>query len=337
MIAARLCEKLSAMIGPRRCLGAVILCVGSVAGCTGETPPTASRPLFAVGTRGTQLGKFYHPRAVAIEPRSGRFYVADRSGRIQLFEPDGRPLLEWKLPASELGQPVGMIVEADGSLLVNDSHYHRILRYTPDGSRILAEWGTEGTGPGQFTFGRDIVVDSEGLVYAGDYGGQNDRILKFSSSGEFLLEWGGIGEEPGKFQRPQGMAIETHAGTEYLLVADSSNHRVQRFTLDGRFHSSIGRLGRGPGELRFPYSVAVGKDGAIYVCEWGNNRVQRFDFQGRSRGTWGGPGHAEGELATPWDIAVGPDGRILIADFGNQRVQAFRWSEALASAQGGGR
>lgn len=293
---------------------------------------TSAPPLLVVGRHGSTLGKFHHPRAVAVDA-SGRFYVVDRSGRVQLFDADGTPLTQWRLPASELGQPVGLFVEKEGTLLVNDSHYHRLLRYSADGSRILAEWGTEGKGPGQFTFGRDVVVDSQGFIYAGDYGGLNDRILKFTTHGEFLLEWGSVGEEPGKFQRPQGMAIERRGDEEFLLVADAANHRVQRFRLDGRFESSFGVLGRGPGELRYPYSVAVGSDGYILVCEWGNNRVQRFDANGRSCGIWGGPGHQPGELATPWDLALGADGRLFIADYGNHRVQVFRWPPELASQQ----
>jgi DNA-binding beta-propeller fold protein YncE len=302
-----------------------------LSGCTAASSDPATKPLLIVGSQGLSPGKLYHPRAVAVDAKTGRFYVVDRSGRIQLFEAQGKLALEWRLPEHALGQPVGLAIEADGSLLVNDSHYHRILRYASDGSSILARWGTEGTGPGQLTFGRDVVVDSKGFIYAGDYGGLNDRILKFSHDGAFLLAWGGVGEEPGKFQRPQGMAIERRKDGEFLLVADAVNHRVQRFTREGRFVSSIGTLGRGPGELRFPYSVAVGTDGAIYVCEWGNNRVQRFDAEGRSQGSWGNAGRAEGELATPWDIALGPEDRIYIADYGNHRVQVFRWPVAVAA------
>jgi DNA-binding beta-propeller fold protein YncE len=310
----------------------LVLLSGLCASCERTATIAPARPLLVVGRHGTTLGKFHEPRAVAVDAKTGRFYVVDRSGRIQLFDAGGNALLEWRLPEIQLGQPVGITIEANGDVLVNDSHYHRILRYSADGSKILAQWGTEGTGPGQFTFGRDVVVDSQGLVYAGDYGGLNDRIEKFTHDGAFLLEWGSVGEEPGKFQRPQGMAIEKRGAQEFLLVADSANHRVQRFTLEGTYVASIGKLGRGPGELRFPYSVAVGSDGAIFVCEWGNNRIQRFDAEGRSEGCWGSPGRAEGELATPWDVAMGPQDEIYIADFGNHRVQVFRWPVAVAAA-----
>jgi DNA-binding beta-propeller fold protein YncE len=321
-------------MGPARFLAAVLALLTASCG-PAEAP---SRPLFVVGSRGTVLGRFSEPRAIAVDPATGRFYVADRSGRIQLFEPDGKAVLEWWLPEHRQGQPVGLAVEKGGTLLVNDSHYHRLLRYAADGSKVLAAWGSEGKGPGQLTFGRDVVVDSAGCIYAGDYGGLNDRILKFSPAGDFILEWGRKGSAPGEFERPQGMAVErTPGGSEAILVADCANHRVQRFTPEGRWLSSLGSLGAGPGELKYPMGVAVGSDGSIYVSEWGNNRVQRFDAAGTSSGFWGRPGRAEGELATPWEIAAGPGDRLYVADCGNHRVQAFAWPRSLASAPAGGR
>ena len=290
-----------------------------------RSPGPSSKPLFVVGSQGVSPGKFRSPRALAVDLKTGRLYVVDRSGRIQLFDGAGKFLLQWYLPEYEQGQPVGIAIEKDGNILVNDSHYHRILRYTADGSKILASWGSEGAGPGQFTFGRDVIVDSEGYVYAGDYGGGNDRILKFTPDGQLVLEWGGCGEAPGKFQRPQGMTFELEEHGETLLVADCANHRVQRFTRGGKFLFAFGKAGGGPGEFRYPHSVAVGSDGSIYVSEWGNNRVQRFDREGHPRGFWGNGGHAEGELATPWEVVVGPNDRLYVADCGNHRVQVFQW------------
>ncbi|MBI4604373.1 MAG: hypothetical protein HY721_20630 [Planctomycetes bacterium] len=317
--------------------GAGIL-LGALTSCSGDRAGEgAPKPLLVVGSKGTSPGKLLHPRALAVDPGTNRLYAVDRSGRVQLFTAEGTHVLEWRLPEHKQGQPVGIAVEADGSVLVSDTHYHRILRYAPGGSRIIAQWGSEGTGPGQFTFVRDVAVDSEGCVYAGDYGGLNDRIQKFTRGGDLLLEWGGRGEEPGRFQRPEGMAVERRGAGETILVADCANHRVQRFTRDGRLVAVIGRLGRGAGELRYPQSVAVGRDGSLFVSEWGNNRIQRFDAAGRSLGTWGAPGRAEGELSTPWDIATGPDDRIYVADYGNHRVQVLRWPESVSSVAPGSR
>ncbi len=285
-----------------------------------------------IGARGQRPGRFIKPRAIAVA-KDGSFYAVDRSGRIQHLADDGSVLNVWTLPEFKYGQPVGMTVEANGNLLVNDSHYSRILRYDPQGREILARWGSNGLGPGQLTFGRDVVVDAQGMVYAGDFGGLNDRILKFTSSGEFIKSWGKMGGAPGQFQRPQGMAIEVREGTEYLLVADCANHRVQRFSLDGRYVSSLGRLGQGPGEFRYPIAVAVDHKGAILVCEWGNHRIQKFSADEEFLGFWGGPGSAPGRLSTPWDIEVGPDGRVYVADYGNHRVQIFDWETAAVQRE----
>ena len=308
-----------------------LVLVAGLMACSGSSDGLVSgAAVRVVGGIGETLGRFRRPRAIAVDRTTGRFYVIDRTGRIQIFEAGGQPLHEWTLPDYALGQPVGVAIDSDGTVLVNDSHYSRILRFSADGATILARWGSAGVGPGQFTFGRDVAVDSTGNVYAGDYGGGNDRIQKFTRDGKFLLEWGGQGDRPGEFQRPQGMAIELFDGLEYLLVADCANHRVQRFSLDGRLEAVIGKVGRGPGEMRYPSSVVVGEDGTLYVSEWGNNRVQRFDHAGNSLGFWGQGGRAPGELGTPWDIDRGPDGKLFVVDYENHRVQIFSWPLAVS-------
>ena len=299
------------------------------------SPPRqeAPEPELVVGSMGRLAGRFIKPRAVAVAP-DGRFYVVDRSGRIQQFDSEGQLIASWEMPKYDRGQPVGLTVEEDGHLLVSDSHYSRVVRFTADGQQIVAHWGTRGDGPGQITWGRDVVADSAGNVYLGDYGGASDRIHKYSRSGEHLATWGQFGEAPGEFKRPQGMAIEVRGGEEFLLVADCSNHRVQRFTLQGDLHSVIGSAGTGEGQFRFPMSVAVDAEGSLYVCEWGNNRIQKLSSDGASLGFWGGPGRRPGRLATPWDIEIGADGRIYVVDTDNHRVQVFRWPDAQHLPEG---
>ena len=312
---------------------ALFVLSGVLSACTGGDDAPRAPVAQVVGGVGETLGRFRRPRAVAVDSASGRFYVVDRTGRVQQFEPDGTPKLEWYMPEYERGQPVGIVVEEGGTVLINDSHYGRLVRFSADGGKILDQWGSTGLEPGQFTFGRDVAVDSAGNIYAGDYGNSNDRIQKFSRDGRFLQTWGRRGEGPGEFQRPQGMVVERHDGVESLWVADCANHRIQRFTLDGVFVSTLGSVGFAAGEMRYPSSVVVASDSTLLVCEWGNNRVQRFDREGRSLGFWGTAGREVGELATPWDIAAGPDGRFFVVDYNNHRVQIFRWPLEIADLE----
>ena len=55
------------------------------------------------------------------------------------------------------------------------------------------EWGTTGSGDGEFQWPRGVAVDTDGSVYVTDDG--NNRIQEFNSSGGFLGEWGTPGSK----------------------------------------------------------------------------------------------------------------------------------------------
>jgi len=68
----------------------------------------------------------------------------------------------------------------------------------------ITQWGTPGSGVGQFSGLFGIAVDASGDVYAAD--GFNDRIQKFTSSGTYLGQWGTTGSGNGQFNYPTGCA-----------------------------------------------------------------------------------------------------------------------------------
>ena len=197
-----------------------------------ERPP---QPELVVGEQGSARGQFQFPRAVAVDSKTGRFWVVDRLGRIQLFDADGEVRALWEIPKTKYGAPVGLHYEPgpegqEGTLLVMDSHYQAVRRYSPDGKQHFSAFGTKGKEAGQFTFGRDVVADSKGFIYTGDYGGNNDRVQKFTRAGEFVLAWGKHGSGDGEFIKMQGMTIEpgrdgSGGKQELLLVCDQCNHR----------------------------------------------------------------------------------------------------------------
>ena len=294
--------------------GALLL---HVIGCVPARTPAGSADLIW-GETGITDGRFQKPRAIAIDDRD-RLYIVDMTARIQCFDTEGNFLTGWKTPASKNGRPSGLTISNDGSLLVADTHYYRMLAYTSEGKPLEDRTigGEQGRGPGQFGFVTDAVQDSEGNYYIGEYG-DFDRIQKFSPEGEYLLEWGSHGPEPGQFRRPQNIVVDDQ---DQIWVADACNHRIQVFDTQGKLLQHWGTEGSEIGMLYYPYDLALDGKGHLYVSEFGNHRVQKFTLEGDPVDSWGVHGKGPGELYNPWALAIDSRGRLHVLDSRNHRVQ----------------
>ena len=289
-------------------------------GCE-EDPLDAGRLQLMWGRRGISAGRLQKPRCMDLDGED-RLYSVDMTARIQVLTAEGEFVRCWQTPDHRLGRPTGITITRDGEVLVADTHYNRILVYTRQGE-LVRMLGGENPGrpsrgrPGELGLVTCALRDREGNYYISEYG-EYDRIQKFSARGEFLLEWGGHGTEPGRFNRPQKMAFDEQGR---IWVADACNHRIQVFDTEGRLQFHWGRQGSGPGELYYPYDLDFDAQGNLVVCEFGNHRVQKFTRDGRSLGCWGRHGRGPGELHHPWAARVDSRGRIHVLDTNNHRLQ----------------
>ena len=149
--------------------------------------------------------------------------------------------------------PHGFHVDADGNVWVTDfqaneagTKGHQVFKFSPEGEILLrlGQAGTPGSGPGQLNEPCDVIVAPNGDIFVSDgHSGQGanpppgatGRILKFTSTGEFIKEWGTIGTEPGQFRGPHSLAFDSQGR---LFVADRGNHRIQIFDQDGNYLDS---------------------------------------------------------------------------------------------------
>ena len=299
--------------------------VASLQGCTGTgASGRTDLPDLVFGQRGLADGRFQKPRAIAIDSVD-RIYVADKTGRIQVFDDQGKFIRGWRTPEIESGKPTGLSMDRDGVLMVADTHYYRFLFYTPEGELLVDRTigGVNGPEPGQFAFVTDILRSPSGEFFCGEYG-EFDRIHRYSADGTYIDRMGEHGNGSLQFSRPQSFCMD---GQGLLWVADACNHRIQ--VLDWRgaapvFVKAIGKQGNAPGELQYPYGIALTKDGTILVSEFGNHRVQKLDLDGNSIASWGSPGNQPGQLNQPWATATDSRNRVYVVDSGNNRVQRFR-------------
>lgn len=137
---------------------------------------------FEWGGKGTEAGKFNLPHGVAVD-RGGRVFVCDRTNsRLQVFNPYGKFLAEWKGP--EIGRPYGVSVAADGHIFLIDGgdqsatqpNRSKAVELDPEG-KVVERIGSYGAEPGQFQLGHDIAVAPDGALYVAE--GKGQRVQKF--------------------------------------------------------------------------------------------------------------------------------------------------------------
>lgn len=140
---------------------------------------------FEWGGKGSEPGKFNLPHGIAVDHR-GRVYVCDRSNsRLQVFDPRGQFLAEWK--GAEIGRPYGVSVAANGHIFLIDGgdqsatlpNRSKAVEIDFSG-RVVTTFGSYGAEPGQFQLGHDIAVAPDGSVYVAE--GKGQRVQKFIPS-----------------------------------------------------------------------------------------------------------------------------------------------------------
>ncbi len=201
-------------------------------------------------------------------------------------------------------------IDANYNIYVDNSLSNQIEEFDQSGT-LINQFGSTGTGNGQFQFPAGLTVDSSGNLYVADYG--NNRIQKFDSSGHYLSQFAGSGGNA--LSNPIALTIDSSGN---IVVIDNGHYRVETFTPTGTFVSQFGSQGTGNGQFEDPRSVAVDVFGNYYVVDVANSTVQKFDHTGTYVGQLTGPFNA------PWNIAIDPtSGNMLVANSGNGTINMF--------------
>ena len=158
-------------------------------------------PIVVVNRKGEVLrswgkGLFTTPHGIRIDPEGNVWTTDATSSVVYKFTRDGRKLLQIAVgeqpgPGSFKGI-TDIAFGPNGRVFIADGYGNaRILEYSGDGKRVR-QWGSHGTGPGQFDVPHAIVVDSDNIIYVGDR--ENGRVQKFDLDGRYLGEWDGLGK-----------------------------------------------------------------------------------------------------------------------------------------------
>ena len=187
-------------------------------------------------------------------------------------------------------QPTDVAWDSKGNTYITDGYVDsRVAKYDRNGDWVK-QWGTKGSGPGQFDTPHSIVIDRNDNIYVGDRG--NRRVQVFDTEGNFLRQWtvdvapdfntravNGATPRAGSLQgvgAPNALCIPPNQNAVMFLGESTWPGRVFKLGLDGKVIGAIGKAGRNLKQFSGAHALACPSETEIYVAESSNWRVQKI-------------------------------------------------------------
>lgn len=217
---------------------------------------------------------FVRPHKVTINPYDPErhvWIVDDWASQIFKFTNDGSELVmtlgEREVMGDDedhFGRPTDMAFLPDGTFFVSDGYVNtRVVKFNEDGEYLM-QWGSAGTGPGQFNLVHSVKVDADRRVYVADR--RNGRIQIFDENRKFLEMWDGMAQ-------PSHIVVTQD---QTVWMSDPTLNRLVQFSLNGLLLTYWGAAGSFAGAFNNPHHFDVDQDGNLYVADYANFRVQKF-------------------------------------------------------------
>ena len=237
------------------------------------------------------------PGPIAVDI-AGSVYLADLdSGVVSVFDADWQP--SHRFGGGEISQAGDMVIDdARSRVYISDSEAH-IVRVYSTGGASLFEFGSPGSGDGQFQYPSGVFFDAANdEVLVSDQFGY--RVQVFDPEGVYKYCVGGSSASPGSvFQggrllaAPQGLWADALGR---IYVADSFEGQVKVIDRNGQLLATIGAFGQAGGQLRIPADLVMDTFGRLFVASANNARVEMFGLNDFS----------DPELYTPALLAIDP-------------------------------
>ena len=238
------------------------------------------------------------------------------------------PELPYRVVTNFFKFPKSMIAGEASAVAVNSKGHIFLFQRTKP---MLSEYDEKGNfiqsiGDGLFVHPHGLRIDADDNLWTTDDG--SHLVLKLDPSGNVLLVLGRINtgaEANWLFNRPADVAFAKNGD---IYVADGyGNSRVVKFDRDGKYLKAWGKYGTGTGEFNLPHTVAVDKEGRVYVGDRENQRIQIFDSEGNFIRQWTGIGY-------PYGLVITPDQHVWMTDGGYDRIVELDQNGKIVGAFG---
>ncbi len=192
----------------------------------------------------------------------------------------------------DFGQNAVLAFLPNGDFLLGDGYENgRIVRYNAQGD-LLSEFGSVGSGPGQFDLIHGVAVDRDNRIYVSDR--RNHRIQIFTEDGTLLDEWPDIWD-------PVAIMIDVN---DFVWILDATLNRILKYNLDGQLLDYFGTYGE---------ASSLGRPG--FTCS-DNAAIADAGLDPDHSGACGG-------FSLPHQMSVDSEGNLYIAQFGGPWIDKY--------------
>ena len=312
-----------------------------------------------------------HYRIRRIDPKSGKVETVAGNGK-KLFAGDGGPAT-----GATLSFPHGMVVDKDDNLIFSDKGHSRIRRITPEG--IISTIGGNGI---RGNVGNNIpaleanvynittlVQSPTGDTFASSPSGFVSLIRRLDTKGiihdymdtahKKYLESIANSKYKGLVQTGAVAILTQFSDIVFdpkgnLFISDRMNHQIRKIDTKGNITTIAGTgdsdyYGDGGPALdaafRDPNSMAVDKEGNIFIAESANNRIRKIDTKGIVTTIAGNGEHVdsgdggpalEAGIRSMDDITFSPDGELYILGTNTHKVRKITKDGKIVTVVGTG-
>jgi peptidylamidoglycolate lyase len=233
-----------------------------------------------IGAWGDDL--FVEPHGLAVDRQDNVWVTDDLGHQVFKFSNDGKLLMTLgarKVPGEDenhFNGPTRVAIAPNGEFYVSDGYGNsRIAKFSPEGQFLFA-WGKKGDQAGEFNTPHGLSLDALGRVYVADR--DNARVQIFDKDGKFVAQWKGakLGRPWDVIIGPDGYAYVVDGGQDDI-TKPPDEAKVLKLDLQGHILTSWGRVGNYDGQFCFAHSIAIARDGDVYVTDvMLGRRVQKF-------------------------------------------------------------
>lgn len=237
----------------------------------------------------------------------GTVYAIGKEGKTLLKIHAGKVIAEIKMGEMSLS---AVTLDSSGAIWGLDSKTMHCIKMDETG-KVLASFGSRGSGAGQFSEPTSIAVAASGLIFVADRG--NRLVHVFRSDGVFLNDLSGDATNQ---YSPVSLSLDS---ADNLYILDEKRKSVIVYSASGDLSLEFDKL-KEPVLFSAPVDLVV-TDDELLVLD--GNQVKAYTHQGQLLRVFGSKTTGVASLAHPVAIAIAGGSSLFVADKEVKRVHSL--------------